>query len=74
MIHDQLSTVLSVQDTVVDILGLNPVSRKILANAAAAIVGMSRHAGFITEGAMNVKRKLEACRAFCRVEFARNGF
>ncbi len=66
---------ITVMHSVVDILGLNPVSRKILANAAAAIVGMSRHAGkissekpiigltsfgFITEGAMNVKRKLEA--------------
>lgn len=60
--------------SVVDILGLNAISKKILANAACAMVGMVRstlgiHAekpivgltsfGFITEGAMNVKRFLE---------------
>jgi len=65
---------ITVMHSVVDILGLNPVSKKILANAAAAIVGMARQAGkissekpiigltsfgFITEGAMRVKRKLE---------------
>ena len=65
---------ITVMHSVVDILGLNPVSKKILANAAAAIVGMARQEGkissekpiigltsfgFITEGAMRVKRKLE---------------
>ena len=68
---------ITVMHSVVDILGLNPVSRKILANAAAAIVGMARQAGkissekpiigltsfgFITEGAMRVKRKLDGPR------------
>ena len=60
--------------SVVDILGLNAVSRKILSNAAFAISGMAKHAGeirpekpiigltsfgFITEGAMHVKGMLE---------------
>jgi uncharacterized protein (UPF0261 family) len=65
---------ITIMHSVVDILGLNPVSRKILANAAAAISGMAKQAGgivsqrpiigltsfgFITEGAMRVKRMLE---------------
>jgi uncharacterized protein (UPF0261 family) len=65
---------ITVMHSVTDILGLNPVSEKILANAAAAIAGMARQAGrvvstrpiigltsfgFITEGAMRVKRMLE---------------
>jgi len=65
---------IAVMHSVVDILGLNPVSRKILENAAAAIAGMARRSGtihverpivgltsfgFITEGAMRVKRLLE---------------
>ena len=60
--------------SVMDILGLNPLSRKILANAAAAVAGMvgspvriNRERpvigltsfGFITEGAMLVKKMLE---------------
>ena len=60
--------------SVVDILGLNAISRRILANAASAIVGMVQSTvriesrkpligltsfGFITEGAMRVKKKLE---------------
>ena len=66
---------IAVMHSVIDILGLNPVSEKILANAAAAIAGMARKAGeivserpivgltsfgFITQGAMTVKRLLEA--------------
>ena len=65
---------ITVMHSVVDILGLNPISKKILANAAAAIVGMARQTGkissekpiigltsfgFITEGAMRVKSMLE---------------
>ncbi|MCA1959866.1 MAG: Tm-1-like ATP-binding domain-containing protein [Desulfomonile sp.] len=65
---------IAVMHSVVDILGLNPVSRKVLENAAGAIAGMARHSGsikaerpivgltsfgFITEGAMRVKRLLE---------------
>lgn len=65
---------ITIMHSVTDILGLNPITRKILANAAAAIVGMARSAGairsdkpivgltsfgFITEGAMRVKRMLE---------------
>jgi uncharacterized protein (UPF0261 family) len=61
--------------SVIDILGLNAISRKILSHAAAAIVGMARNGsrieptspiigltsfGFITEGAMLVKGLLEA--------------
>jgi len=60
--------------SVVDILGLNAVSKKILANAASAVAGMARSTvqirsekpligltsfGFITEGAMRVKGLLE---------------
>jgi uncharacterized protein (UPF0261 family) len=63
-----------IMHSVVDILGLNPISRKILSNASAAMAGMvfdSRKIdsdkpiigltsfGFITEGAMRVKNKLE---------------
>ncbi len=65
---------ITVMHSVVDILGLNPISRKILSNAAAAIAGMAFDSrkissekpivgltsfGFITEGAMKVKSKLE---------------
>lgn len=65
---------IAVLHSVVDILGLNPISRRILLNAASAIVGMAHSAGritsekpiigltsfgFITEGAMRVKAKLE---------------
>lgn len=65
---------IAVMHSVVDILGLNPVSRKILENAASAMAGMARRSGsirverpivgltsfgFITEGAMRVKRLLE---------------
>ena len=66
---------IAVLHSVVDLLGLNPISRRILDQAASAIVGMARNAGpirstrpiigltsfgFITEGAMHVKGKLEA--------------
>lgn len=65
---------ITVMHSVTDILGLNPISKRILENAAAAIVGMAVKAGpitsdktiigltsfgFITEGAMRVKRLLE---------------
>ncbi len=65
---------ITIMHSVTDILGLNPITKKILSNAAAAIVGMARSAGaiqsekpivgltsfgFITEGAMRVKRSLE---------------
>jgi len=64
---------ITVMHSVVDILGLNPFSKKILANAAAAIVGMARQEGKISSEkpisglphsglsrrAMRVKRKLE---------------
>lgn len=65
---------ITVMHSVVDMLGLNPISRKILSNAAAAIAGMASNSkeihsektvvgltsfGFITEGAMRVKAKLE---------------
>ncbi|MFC1833618.1 Tm-1-like ATP-binding domain-containing protein [Thermodesulfobacteriota bacterium] len=65
---------ITLMHSVVDILGLNPVSERILANAAAAMVGMAKGAaaikstkpiigltsfGFITEGAMRVKGMLE---------------
>ncbi|MEW6351775.1 MAG: Tm-1-like ATP-binding domain-containing protein [Thermodesulfobacteriota bacterium] len=66
---------ITIMHSVIDILGLNSVSRRILANAGAAIAGMALQAGeirpekpivgltsfgFITEGAMQVKRLLEA--------------
>ncbi len=66
---------ITIMHSVVDILGLNPISRKILSNAAAAIAGMAQDSGkiqsekmiigltsfgFITEGAMKVKSKLES--------------
>jgi len=66
---------IAVLHSVVDLLGLNPISRRILINAASAVVGMARNAGpilsnkpiigltsfgFITEGAMRVKAELEA--------------
>lgn len=65
---------IAVMHSVIDILGLNPISKRILKSAAAAIVGMAMKAGpiasdkpiigltsfgFITEGAMSVKRLLE---------------
>ncbi len=65
---------ITVMHSVVDILGLNPISRKILSNAVAAMAGMAFDSrridsekpivgltsfGFITEGAMHVKAKLE---------------
>lgn len=65
---------ITVMHSVTDILGLNPITKKILENAAAAIAGMARedlqiHSskpiigltsfGFITEGAMRVKSGLE---------------
>ena len=65
---------ITVMHSVVDILGLNPISRKILSNAVAAMAGMAFDSrkiesekpivgltsfGFITEGAMHVKTKLE---------------
>lgn len=65
---------ITVMHSVVDILGLNAVSKKILSNAAAAIAGMAKQGGkissdkpiigltsfgFITQGAMRVKTMLE---------------
>ncbi len=65
---------ITIMHSVIDILGLNSISRRILANAGAAVAGMARQAGdirpekpivgltsfgFITEGAMQVKRLLE---------------
>ncbi len=65
---------ITVMHSVVDILGINPISRKILSNAASAVAGMvfneeNIHSekpivgltsfGFITKGAMNVKAGLE---------------
>lgn len=65
---------ITVMHSVVDILGLNALSRRILTNAAGAIAGMARVAGhiksdrpiigltsfgFITEGAMRIKAMLE---------------
>ncbi|MEJ2715930.1 MAG: Tm-1-like ATP-binding domain-containing protein [Deltaproteobacteria bacterium] len=65
---------ITIMHSVIDILGLNPVSKKILGNAAAGIAGMARRAGeissekpiigltsfgFITQGAMRVKGLLE---------------
>jgi len=65
---------ITIMHSVVDILGLNPVSMRILANAAAAVAGMARRSGpivsdrpiigltsfgFITEGAMRAKSSLE---------------
>ncbi len=65
---------ITMMHSVIDILGLNPLSRKILANAAAAMAGMVSSPvrmdrqrpiigltsfGFITEGAMLVKKMLE---------------
>ena len=66
---------IAVMHSVTDILGLNAVTKRILANAAAAVAGMARSAapiaaekpiigltsfGFITEGAMRVKGILES--------------
>ncbi len=65
---------ITVMHSVIDVLGLNSISRRILTNAASAIAGMTRTAGkivpekaiigltsfgFITEGAMRVKNLLE---------------
>ncbi len=65
---------ITVMHSVIDILGLNPVSKRILGNAASAIVGMAHgwaeiksekpiigltSFGFITQGAMRVKEMLE---------------
>lgn len=65
---------ITVMHSVTDILGLNALTRRILANAAAAIVGMAFRSGkiqpdrpiigltsfgFITQGAMRVKAMLE---------------
>jgi len=65
---------ITMMHSVMDILGLNPLSKKILANAAAAVAGMAGSPvridrerpvigltsfGFITEGAMLVKKMLE---------------
>jgi uncharacterized protein (UPF0261 family) len=65
---------ITMMHSVMDILGLNPLSKKILANAAAAVAGMVGSPvridperpvigltsfGFITEGAMLVKKMLE---------------
>ncbi|MFH1113152.1 MAG: Tm-1-like ATP-binding domain-containing protein [Pseudomonadota bacterium] len=65
---------ITLMHSVTDILGLNAVTRRILANAAAAVAGMARQAekirpgkpiigltsfGFITQGAMRVKKLLE---------------
>jgi uncharacterized protein (UPF0261 family) len=78
---------ITMMHSVVDMLGLNAVSRKLLANAAGAIVGMvdtevglalSRPLvgltvfGFCTEGAMHVKPLLEA-RGYEMVAFHANG-
>ena len=78
---------ITMMHSVVDMLGLNTVSRKLLANAAGAIVGMvetevglapSRPLvgltvfGFCTEGAMHVKPLLEA-RGYEMVAFHANG-
>ncbi len=66
---------ITLMHSVIDILGLNPISKRILDNAAAAIAGMARaykpiHSdkpiigltsfGFITQGAMRVKGLLES--------------
>lgn len=66
---------IAVMHSVTDILGLNAVTRRILANAAAATAGMAAAArpiapdkplvgltsfGFITEGAMRAKSTLES--------------
>ncbi len=65
---------ITVMHSVTDILGLNAVTKRILANAAAAAVGMAERTGeivpdkpiigltsfgFITQGAMHVKKLLE---------------
>ena len=78
---------ITMMHSVVDMLGLNAVSRKLLANAAGAIVGMVETEvelaptrplvgltvfGFCTEGAMHVKPLLEA-RGYEMVAFHANG-
>ena len=65
---------IAVMHSVIDVLGLNAISRRILANAGLAIAGMAKKSrkiqsekpiigltsfGFITEGAMRVKALLE---------------
>ena len=78
---------ITMMHSVIDMLGLNAVSKKILANAAGAIVGMVETDvgltptrplvgltvfGFCTEGAMHVKPLLEA-RGYEMVAFHANG-
>ena len=78
---------ITMMHSVVDMLGLNAVSRKLLANAAGAIVGMAETKvglactrplvgltvfGFCTEGAMHIKPLLEA-RGYEMVAFHANG-
>lgn len=78
---------ITMMHSVIDMLGLNAVSKKILANAAGAIVGMVETDvgltptrplvgltvfGFCTEGAMHVKSLLEA-RGYEMVAFHANG-
>jgi len=78
---------ITMMHSVVDMLGLNAVSRRLLANAAGAIVGMVETEvglaptrplvgltvfGFCTEGAMHVKPLLEA-RGYEMVAFHANG-
>jgi uncharacterized protein (UPF0261 family) len=78
---------ITMMHSVVDMLGLNAVSRKLLANAAGAIVGMVETKvglaptrplvgltvfGFCTEGAMHIKPLLEA-RGYEMVAFHANG-
>lgn len=78
---------ITMMHSVVDLLGLNAISRKLLANAAGAIVGMVETEvglaptrplvgltvfGFCTEGAMHVKPLLEA-RGYEMVAFHANG-
>jgi len=78
---------ITLMHSVVDMLGLNAVSRKLLANAAGAIVGMVETEvelaptrplvgltvfGFCTKGAMHVKPLLEA-RGYEMVAFHANG-
>jgi len=73
--------------SVIDLLGLNAISRKILSTAAAAMVGMVHNPvtiradrplvgltsfGFVTEGAMHVKRLLEE-RGYDVAPFHANG-
>lgn len=78
---------ITIMHSVVDMLGLNAVNRKILANAAGAIVGMVEGGvelkptkaligvtvfGFCTEGGLHVKAALEE-RGYEMVAFHANG-